>query len=429
MPRALSQRRFHDRGAGFAEYAAAILLVAAVASVVLASGVGTTVRNYLEDAICKALPDGCEDREPSGNPSSTTGGGNSDDSDDGASTPGGDENDPDRPSDEELEAVEDDIADIRDHLNGNWFTNLLSSDPEDVMADMSAAELNALFWSLSEDEIEELLSDDSVRDLTLRNADLDTLRRIQNIDPDLVGPDFDDTDGAKEAKQDDDIDHDLDYAEVEDGQLYGDNGEISSDDIDQGSLNNCWWLAGIGAVADQNPEMIKDMISENDNGTYTVTFADGEEVVVTPDIVVDSSGNAEFSDPGSDAVMWPAILEKAHAEREGGYGETEWGLASDSMELVTGNDVEEVPAGDVTEGQLNDWLTGDDPHAVTLFTLGEDKDNKHEDLVNNHFYIVESVEDGQVELYNPWGGAGDHETISIEELNANTRQVDAAPIS
>ncbi|MBB4930064.1 hypothetical protein F4561_000884 [Lipingzhangella halophila] len=413
-----------DRGAGYAEYAAGLALVAGITAAVLTTGVNTEVRDLIDGALCQVAENESCDDAPAANSDDHTGPGpgqNGEDSE-GDNTS--------RPSDEQLEAVEDEVQEIRDYLNSGLFDWWWGPDhPSDIMDDMSPAELRALYWSLSDDEIRELLSEDDVRDLTLRRADLDTLRRLQDIAPAQVGPDFDDVNQAEDAKKDEDVDYDPTWGEVEGGQLYGDDGEISSDDLDQGSLGNCWWLAGTGAIADQNPEMIKDMIQENSNGTYTVTFGDGESVTVTPDIVVDAdSGGAVFSDPGHEGVMWPAILEKAHAQREGSYGETEGGNAADSLEMVTGNDAEEIDAGDVTEADLNSWLEGDDPHAVTVASLreGDGKDPyKNGDLAERHVYVVEEVNDGKVELTNPWGHS--HATLTIDEFNEFMREVDVAP--
>ena len=79
-------------------------------------------------------------------------------------------------------------------------------------------------------------------------------------------------------------------------------------------------------------------IQNNDNGTYTVTFHDGDEeveVTVTADVPVDSDGEPIFAEfpysgvdqNGSDYELWPAIIEKAYARYRGDYREIEGGRA------------------------------------------------------------------------------------------------------
>ncbi|MBL9039566.1 MAG: hypothetical protein JNG84_13690, partial [Archangium sp.] len=47
---------------------------------------------------------------------------------------------------------------------------------------------------------------------------------------------------------------------------------VSPGDVRQGALANCYFPGAIAAVAATNPEVIRDMVKDNGNGTYTVTF-------------------------------------------------------------------------------------------------------------------------------------------------------------
>ena len=51
--------------------------------------------------------------------------------------------------------------------------------------------------------------------------------------------------------------------------LFGPNGP-TVDDIEQGALGDCWMLAGLGSIADRNPEVIKANIVDFGDGTYGV---------------------------------------------------------------------------------------------------------------------------------------------------------------
>ena len=61
--------------------------------------------------------------------------------------------------------------------------------------------------------------------------------------------------------------HTYQYAQ---GSLFQ-NG-ISYDDIRQGYINDCFFLAGLGATLVQSPEIINNMFIDNGDGTFTVRF-------------------------------------------------------------------------------------------------------------------------------------------------------------
>jgi DNA/RNA endonuclease YhcR with UshA esterase domain len=54
------------------------------------------------------------------------------------------------------------------------------------------------------------------------------------------------------------------------GSLFGTDNQISYADIQQGSLGDCVFLAGLGAVAHQQPNTIRNMFIDNGDGTFTV---------------------------------------------------------------------------------------------------------------------------------------------------------------
>lgn len=192
---------------------------------------------------------------------------------------------------------------------------------------------------------------------------------------------------------------------------------LDPSNIEQGSLGDCWFLAAAGAVAKDDPEWIKDHVSQNSDGTWTVTmYRDGEPVLITveptvPDgAVSDASGNAN----------WLSIYEKAAAEYFGGsYEDLDGGFSHDGLAAITGQDVQRSgEAGfDDIEQRLKDG-------PVALGTEGQRKQDwffweaevDDDRVVPNHAYIVDKFEDREnpetgetermIHIINPWGPNG-----------------------
>lgn len=115
---------------------------------------------------------------------------------------------------------------------------------------------------------------------------------------------------------------------------------IRGDQVRQGSLGDCWLLATMAALADANPDAIREMITDNGDGTYTVKlWIDGkrESYVVDGDFIVNdgvpryAGGNREPN------VLWPLVLEKAVALAMGGYPEIESDYPSHAMAMFLGD--------------------------------------------------------------------------------------------
>src|SRR5262249_6721017 len=106
-------------------------------------------------------------------------------------------------------------------------------------------------------------------------------------------------------------------------------------------LGDCWFLAGLGAIALSDPDFIKRQVRDNGDGTYTVTFyertGDGQfvprQVTVDGDFPVDSSGNPVYDHPAGDET-WAMIYERAFAQWKGGYDDIEGGGGDQSMEAI-----------------------------------------------------------------------------------------------
>jgi hypothetical protein len=227
--------------------------------------------------------------------------------------------------------------------------------------------------------------------------------------------------------------------EVVPGQLFikgkGDARDIDASDIQQGALGDCYFLASLSALAKANPELLRDMIRESGDGTYTVTFhqrrlpfeaGSGEfravEIQVSGELPM-LNGSPAYSRPvdanGPNQELWVAILEKAYATYRGGYGLSVGGWPANAMETLTGVSSTSQDPHKVSLEHLRDRLkTGHAVAATTLIDLRVDATDLPDRTDSNplfqsgrlapsHVYTVVGVdvENGTVTLRNPWGDA------------------------
>lgn len=211
---------------------------------------------------------------------------------------------------------------------------------------------------------------------------------------------------------------------------------ISDTDLHQDELNDCFLVSPLGEIAKNDPGVIRQMIHDNGNGTYTVTlhekapglgnlwglFNDDKTVKETVSLG-DFSNDSVNSGPGQDASngekeVWPQVIEAAYAKYIGG-GNVEkgyqdlrspkGGVPADAMFTLTGRDSTQTSPpsfqqlqSDLRQGKL---VTFDTP----------DKSNLGYNLVGHHSYMVVGITTDNhgnryVELRNPWG---DHEPQKV----------------
>lgn len=194
-------------------------------------------------------------------------------------------------------------------------------------------------------------------------------------------------------------------------------------DVRQDSIGDCYLDSTMGAIANANPQWIKDRIHYDDTtGNFDVTMWDGHEwkhiAVTQDDIDTDIQQNgASWLDNGQpNAALWPSVLESAYAKlkypnqsladalgNKTGIGQG--GYAQDAMEALTGNRGTNINPENV-------WLTNqhlDQDIARALanhepVTISTTPDGAP--LEQSHVYIVEGItgtgSDAQVTLRNPW---------------------------
>ena len=84
---------------------------------------------------------------------------------------------------------------------------------------------------------------------------------------------------------------------------------IRAKDVVQGGINDCFFTASLAAVADTAPNIIKNSIKSNADGSYTVTFPGAKDSPVQTPALTDYELK-NYAKESPDGV-WPAVMEKA----------------------------------------------------------------------------------------------------------------------
>jgi len=205
--------------------------------------------------------------------------------------------------------------------------------------------------------------------------------------------------------------------------LYSANGP-SPDDVRQRLIADCYFLAGLSAIALDNPESIRERVVDFDDGTYGVRLGDKF-------YRVDNDLPVEFADDDRPAYaqvynkidetnsMWAAVVEKAFAHYrrgENSYASIEWGNGTEPHKAFgsTSSGSKSVQSYSSATALANDmhakWSTF---QAATIAFHGDKKKRAEGPLVTGHVYTVMDFKWNSagtaithVILRNPWGTDG-----------------------
>ncbi|WP_232793946.1 C2 family cysteine protease [Pseudofrankia saprophytica] len=203
---------------------------------------------------------------------------------------------------------------------------------------------------------------------------------------------------------------------------------VSTSDVGQGGLGDCYLAATLIGLARQRPDLLVEGIRENPNGTFTVTFyRDGRPFPVTvtralPGLPTgDAAGGAAGGGGGGEAggarpvpsiaafdltgrpELWAAVYEKAYARLHGGYDAISGGDPGVAASDLTGRPHHAVPPGSLSVADIASRLaTGD---VITVSTRPGAADGPSGGLVERHAYAVLAADaaGGRLLLRNPWG--------------------------
>jgi hypothetical protein len=211
--------------------------------------------------------------------------------------------------------------------------------------------------------------------------------------------------------------------------LFGSSGSPSYLDVNQGYLGDCYFVSSLGETALQNPSLIKNMITANGNGTYSVEFyvnGQADYVTVNSQLPVMGGGyewaNGSTLEFANGPVSWVALVEKAFAELNEQTAAANYGghPAGDAYEDLNGGTA--TALSEITDQTFNTYNLCSGESAPTLaslmsmlstdFKAGDEiilstpnRDNGN--LVGDHMYMVSGVNSsaGTISIQNPWNGA------------------------
>ncbi|MFO0594502.1 MAG: C2 family cysteine protease [Myxococcaceae bacterium] len=202
------------------------------------------------------------------------------------------------------------------------------------------------------------------------------------------------------------------------------DGKIEANDVQQGQLGDCYFPSAIAAMAQANPDVLKNAIKANGDGTYTVTFKDRDwatgktkdvQVKVDGDFYVRSWGGPLYGHSANSGEptkmeMWFPLLEKAYATWKGSYNDIgNGGSSADVFEAFTGAEGRTIGTGNADQ-VWKTITTAVDAHKPV--SAGTHDDNGPVNYANtgvygDHSYSVMGYEksgnDRYVVLRNPWG--------------------------
>jgi len=224
------------------------------------------------------------------------------------------------------------------------------------------------------------------------------------------------------------------------GPLFKDG--VSPEDVQQGQIGDCYLPAAISALAKSDPTLLQNMIKDNGDGTYTVTFKKRDyrtgkavdvPVKVDGDLYARAWGGPLYGSSNGDKTekgmeLWFPILEKAYAQWKGSYNTIgSGGLSSDVWEACTGK--EGVSESISYMGADKLWTeiksAVDSKRPVGAGTYGEEEDARYTNsgVYADHAYSILGYKEKDgvkyVTMRNPWGESeptGDGKNDGIFDL-------------
>ena len=192
-------------------------------------------------------------------------------------------------------------------------------------------------------------------------------------------------------------------------------GKIEFNDVQQGSLGDCYFLSSITALTEY-PFLIKEKFRTqkfNEEGYYEVIFfIDGEWQILFLDDFFPYDPRKRsfaFARPHNNE-LWAMLLEKAWAKLNGGYSNIIGGIVSEPISALTGFPTEYLSHKQLEEEEIYNKIEEGDKEGTIMSSASKGNDEvEQRGLVQSHAYTLISAKKWvQRNLYllklrNPWG--------------------------
>ena len=192
-------------------------------------------------------------------------------------------------------------------------------------------------------------------------------------------------------------------------------GKIEFNDVQQGSLGDCYFLSSITALTEY-PYLIKEKFrtkSFNEEGYYEIIFfIDGEWQIVFIDDYLPyntRTKNFAFALPHNNE-LWAILLEKAWAKLNGGYSNIIGGIVSEPVSSLTGFPTEYLSHKNIDEMEIFDKIEEGDKEGTIMSSASKnDYEVEKRGLIPSHAYTLMSAKRWKerdiylIKLRNPWG--------------------------
>lgn len=240
----------------------------------------------------------------------------------------------------------------------------------------------------------------------------------------------------------------IDTAETmaKNGRLFGDvsDGEIGH--FSQQQTGDCWFLTGLNELnqTEEGKAAIKEAITDNGNGTYTVNFRGADEEIIVTEEELNNNNNlgsgGSYANGDIDVRILEIAADKWRIENEGTSTDT-GGTLQQAANLLLGYGESDYTDLDVETRDGEEWITGSyydidetmaylenydenegDYYENALFLAPEGHDSN---IVSGHAYSIQSVDNanGTITIINPWDTTNPM-TMTIDNFIANGGRIE-----
>lgn len=204
---------------------------------------------------------------------------------------------------------------------------------------------------------------------------------------------------------------------------------MEADDVRQGSVGDCYFLAALSAVVQHHPDLADDLIDETyeEHGIYGVslwrrgrwrmTWVDSFFPCYRPSSKTHRGKHRLIFAGATDRKeIWPLVVEKAFAKVAGSYEAISGGQVVMALEMLTGGKGRRRDPADVIaewdrfkeEVESDEFFVGAGSQSLQRGAASAAKQKKRlKGIVTGHAYSVLNVYEDEelrlVELRNPWG--------------------------